>query len=322
MKKMTKIEVLWERLKSESALKGAEDFHLVRIDLASKHNLSAGIDGNGGLLLSLEVVSRPPAINLDTEALDYFRQQRTGGRWLMVLRLSKPGLQEVFGRLCQDLVDSSDLMLSEAAAINLFRERLLLWKNLFLTDHSELLEGHQIQGLMAELMFLKRLLEKNPEQSLEIVKAWTGPKDYPQDFTFSDQAYEIKSTYPASDKIRISSAEQLDFHGMLFLCVYFLQETVPGLQDAITLVELTTEIESNLATHNEALSIFRDKLLLAKYVEQEYYEKTAYQLVNILNYRVWNDFPRLYAGNVPDGLSDVTYSVPLNQIERFIVERV
>lgn len=100
---MTKIESLWQELRQksvgESLMEG--DFRLVRLAVESLHNIQAGMDGAGNVLLAIEINSRPPEIDIGTKALEYFRHQRAGGSWLMVLRLTRNELEQVFGRLCQ-----------------------------------------------------------------------------------------------------------------------------------------------------------------------------------------------------------------------------
>lgn len=63
-------------------------------------------------------------------------------------------LEQVFGRLCQDLIDAAAKVATEAALVSLFRERLLLWKRLFRDGGSGFLQKFQIKGLIAELLAL------------------------------------------------------------------------------------------------------------------------------------------------------------------------
>ena len=98
---MTKIEMLWsgiahELLESPLQVGGLK---LKLQDPDFRFEIFAGVDNEGNVLLAVGTDSCPPAIAVSTKALDYFRKERAGGTWLMVLRLTRSGLEPVFGRL-------------------------------------------------------------------------------------------------------------------------------------------------------------------------------------------------------------------------------
>lgn len=295
-------------------------FRLLRLDPEYPFSIFAGVDDSGNVLLAIGVDSRPPNINVGTQALDYFRQQRAGGSWLMVLRLIRSGLDPVFGRLCQDLVDAAASVPSQAALIKLFSERLLLWQKLFQHGNSGCLDKHQIKGLMAELLSLEYLLTEKPDTMTETAMAWTGPLGADQDFIFGDRAIEIKAISPSSDKVSISSVGQLEALVPMELWIYVLRESSSGENDCICLIELTTRIESQLSGCPEGLSIFRERLLTVGYIEQEFYESACFNLMATNKYSISEGFPRLTGVGVPLGVSDISYSISLPAIDSFNIE--
>ena len=149
---MTKIEELWRDALQQARNKPIEanGFRLTRMAPESRFDIYAGVDSSSFVLLAIGIHARPPNIATDSSSLDYFRQQRKDGSWLMVLRLRQNGLETVFGRLCQDLADAAEGVPDEKALVVLFRERLNLWKKLFQHGGSGFLQPHEIKGLTAE----------------------------------------------------------------------------------------------------------------------------------------------------------------------------
>src|SRR6185437_10870251 len=169
-------ETVWEELvdTSEHCPVGADKFILRRIDPTAEFDIYAGIDAAANRMLAVGVYKRPPMIKLDSAALDYFRQQRVNGNWLMALRLKQPALAEVFGQLCQDLIDATVNVTGEANLIALVQARLELWMKLFANGHTGLLEPYQIKGLVAELLVFDSLLQEGNRSQLEVAHAWVG----------------------------------------------------------------------------------------------------------------------------------------------------
>lgn len=318
----TKIESLWITIRQQTETLSMESggFRLLRLDPEHPFNIFAGIDDTGNVLLAIGVDSRPPNINVGTQALDYFRHQRASGSWLMVLRLIRSGLDPVFGRLCQDLVDSAISVPSQTALIKLFRERLILWQKLFQQGNNGCLEKHQIKGLMAELLSLEYLLTGKPDAMAETAMAWTGPLGADQDFIFGDRAIEIKAISPSSDKVSISSVGQLEALVPMELWVYVLRESSSGEHDCICIIDLTARVENLLSGCPEGLTVFRERLLAVGYIEQECYESACFNLMATNKYSISAGFPRLTGNGVPSGVSDISYSISISAIDSFRIE--
>lgn len=320
---MTPIEMLWRKIRQQDAGRRIPDgeFTLVRIDPNHPFEMYAGVYGNGSVMLAIGVAARPPVVDAaDTGALGYFRQQRAGGSWLMALRLSGFGLEQVFGRLCQDLVDAAVHVATETALVSLFRERLLLWKRLFKDGNAGLLQKFQIKGLIAELLCLESFVIECRDDPRLPVAAWMGPAGAAQDFLFSDRAVEVKAISPGADKVGIASADQLEADVPIELHVYTLREASPAEADAITLPVLAARIEHLLADSPDALNAYRDKLLEAGYVEHEHYQSVAYTLMDTRRYHVRDDFPKIVRSGLSEAIPDVTYSILLSFISQYLIE--
>lgn len=318
---MTRIEELWHSIRRDAAKTSSPEdgWKLVRIDPRHPFDIYAGVDGSGFAVLAIGTSTRPPAIDADTGALEYIRLQRASGRWIMGLRLAGPGLEEVFGRLCQDLVDTAAGVATEAALVSLLRERLQLWKRLFRDGGSGLLQKFQIKGLIAELLALEDFICAHPTDPLLPLISWTGPGGTSQDFLFAGRAVEVKAVSPVADTVSISSAEQLDAPVPLALRVCQLRESSPSEPGALTLPLLVSRIEQLFAGVPQASATFREKLLEAGYVEHEYYQTVAFTPLETRHYGVRDGFPRLVRTNLPAGIPDVAYTIRFSSIEIFLI---
>lgn len=310
---MTPIEKLWNDIKFDLKPNpiNEEECRFVKIEADNFFEIFAGVDGSGFVIFAFCVGVRPPMIDFETGALDYFRRQRVQGKWLMALRLKSDGLEQVFGRLCQDLIDEATEVPTEAALISLFRDRLILWKRLFQQGNEGLMEPYQIKGLIAELLALQSFITDDPENPISPVVAWTGPSRADQDFLFPEKSIEIKAISPFVREVGIASAVQLDASVPLELHVYTLRDSALDEEGSISLAILVFRLESILFKSTNALRLFRQKLLEAGYVEHDYYKSVAYSLTDIKKYFVSDGFPRLTQSMLPNGVANITYSISL-----------
>lgn len=318
---MTKIEGIWKAIRDEASTSSLtyDGWKLLRLDPDHPFDIYAAIDENGLAILAIGTSATPPFIDGDTGALDYIRFQRSGGRWLMGLRLAGEGLEGVFGRLCQDLADAASEVASEAALVALFRERLILWRRLFRDSGNGLLQKFQIKGLIGELLALEEFIRVHSDEPLLSVMAWTGPGRTSQDFLFSDHAVEVKTVSANAVAVSISSAAQLDCLVPLALRTYVLRDASVEEAGAITLPLLVARIEQLLAFSLGGVAVFREKLLESGYVEHEYYRSVAYSPIETRLYNVGAAFPRIIPTSLPMGIPDVSYSILFSALEKFRV---
>lgn len=316
---MTKIEELWRDALQHARNKPIEanGFRLTRMAPESRFDIYAGVDSSSFILLAIGIHARPPNIATDSSSLDYFRQQRKDDSWLMVLRLRQNGLETVFGRLCQDLADAAEGVSDEKALVALFRERLSLWKKLFQHGGSGFLQPHEIKGLIAEMLVLELLIRDGERDVHETVAGWIGPLAADQDFMYSDRAIEVKAIGPGAESISISSLEQLDCAVPMDLILATLRPATPGEPSAIGLNALAARIEGMIAECPEALNIFKERLLEARYVEHEFYETVLFEPTSITAYSVRATFPKLVRDMVSSGIVGASYSIGIDSIADF-----
>jgi len=316
---MTRIEELWRDALQQAKSKPIEatGFRLTKMDPEGRFDIYAGVDASSYVLLAIGVNARPPNIVTDSSSLDYFRQQRQDGTWLLVLRLRLNGLEPVFGRLCQDLVDASAAVPDQTALVALFKNRLNLWKKLFQHGGSGFLQPHEIKGLIAEMLVLESLIVDNKKDIHEAVTGWVGPLGADQDFFYSDRALEVKALAPGAESVSISSLEQLDCAVPLHLVAMILRQATPGEPGAISLNSLVARIEGKISTNPEALKTFRERLLEGRYVEHDFYDTVLFEPVSSACYRIEEPFPKLIRKMVSQGIVGASYAIGLDAISEF-----
>lgn len=312
----TRVETIWEELVDTSDHRpvGTDKFLLRRIDPTAGFDIYAGIDAAANRMLAVGLDKRPPMIKLDSSALDYFRQQRASGKWLIALRLKEPALAEVFGQLCQDLIDATAKVTGEPELIALVQARLELWMKLFANGHAGLLEPYQIKGLVAELLVFDSILQEGVRSQLDVAHAWVGPLGADQDFVFSDEAIEVKAISPTSEVVSISSLQQLDCAVPLRLRVQTLRLASPDDDKTVSLNVIALHIEGQLARTPNALSLFRERLLEGGYIECPYYDTIRFEVLADERFTIGERFPRLIAATVPDGIASASYAVSMTRI--------
>lgn len=310
----SRIERLWEEISTAARSRPIDEgtYILKRVDPELRFDVYAGVDSSGYVMLAIGVRRVPPPIKLESVALDYFRQQRVDGTWLMALRLKQPFLAPVFGRLCQDLIDATTDVADEIDLLALTRERLTLWTKLFAQASGGQLEPYQVKGLMAELLLLESLLSAAIRSPLELVTAWQGPSKADQDFLFQDEAIEVKAISPESEDVSISSLQQLLSPLPLRLNVQTLRPAAPGESGALSLNLLVPRLEGQLARSPDALALFRARTLEAGYLESPYYDTILFHPLATEDFRVTDHFPRLTSENVPRGVASASYTLSLN----------
>jgi len=314
------IEELWRDALQQAGNNQIEPngYRLTRITSESRFDIYAGVDSSSFVLLAIGILARPPNIPTESSSLDYFRQQRMDGSWLMVLRLRENGLETVFGRLCQDLVDASEEVPDEKALVSLFRERFHLWKKLFQHSGNGLLQPHEIKGLIAELIVLLMIIHNGERDPLETVSGWIGPLSADQDFMYSDRSIEVKAVAPSVESISIASLEQLNCNVPIYLVVATLRPATSIEQRAVGLNALAAKVEGMIAESPDALRVFKERLLEAGYVEHEFYETVLFEPLSVVTYLVADAFPKIVRDMVPAGVVNASYSIEIDSITGFV----
>lgn len=190
------------------------------------------------------------------------------------------------------------LRASPSLAVN---STIRLWRRFWRRPATRILEEWEQIGLIAELLFLDKLLDVRVPGALE---AWTGPSGERHDFKLTQTAFEVKATTDYQRKHLINGLYQLEAPEGLDLClvsVLFTKVQAGG----ISLPEQVMRVSGHLAALAGDEDLFWERVLLTGYSPEhnEQYEQTRYTFSAPQIFPVTDDFPRLTPDQLVSPLS-------------------
>jgi hypothetical protein len=299
---MNSVEELWSKIADEETPAGA--FRLY--DESHPLDLFVGIDPEGRRVLML-VVDQAPQDLPAAGVIEVTLNQRQDGKFSLLFRLARPEFHELFGRLCQDLVETTRTSDKQNGTARLLL-RLSRWRKLLEPGPSQGLTDRQLRGLFGELWFLKTVAMKQFDH-LTAVHGWNGPLGAPQDFQLGDALVEIKTVLPGAHSVSISSADQLENGATPLQLAVVAIDISQGISPA----ELVKQLRQELAGTPVALTEFDIRLSELGYTDRPEYEQLHFAVQNIRYYSVTEAFPRIMLSHLPAGISRVTYDLDLLQ---------
>ena len=239
--------------------------------------------------------------------------QLRNGTYALSFLLKYPSLDELFVKLCWDLMEIS----REAAhpliqLINQYKK----WLQLLQEIGEGLLSSSVQKGLIGEMLLLESRIACDGE--FTAIMGRVGPEGSDQDFNYDDFWAEVKTTTIAGTTVTISSLQQLDRTDNGYLIVYYLDPTDSvGLQ-SISLDEAVNKV-SNLIKDDDLKNKFECKLARVGYqfCDAEKYHAHRYRCASNNIFAVTDGFPRLTKSCVPAEIVSAKYDLNLPSIERF-----
>lgn len=255
------------------------------------------------------VSNQPPAINIATEGL----VGPDGSRPYLVMTCAA-ALEKPFADLCEAVLgritDGDGPVSAVESAITELRA-------LFEQPAAGDVEEREIRGLLAELVVLSRLCEKDPAA----VSLWFGPDSDRHDFRGGRHAIEVKSTRRLPGTVTISSLAQLAIpaDGTLDLWCVALERTVGG---KLTVADVVRQIEASGANRGDLHA--RLSAMGCADPSSPEWNRLSFNAEGMAAYTVEEDFPRLvstgfHGGHTPAGIMSVTYRIDMEQARRFLM---
>ena len=299
---MNSIEELWSKIAGQQTPAGA--FRL--FDESHPLDLFAGIDPEGRRVLMLVADNVPQDLPV-AGVIDVSVSQRSDGKFSLLFRLARPELHELFGRLCQDLVETSRSSDKRNGASNLLI-RLNRWRKLLEPGQSQGFSDRQLRGLFGELWFLRTVAITN-FGPLAAVHGWNGPLGASQDFQLGDALVEVKTMLPGAHSVCISSADQLESGTTPLQLAVVLVSGSRGSSPAALVEQLRGELGGTSGVAAE----FNLRLAELGYTDRPEYDQLYFSVHSIRYYPVTDTFPRIIISRLPAGVSNVTYDLDLLQ---------
>jgi hypothetical protein len=291
----------------------------VRRRLTDEHELDVFLVHDPvGRVLALEVRNLPDGLRLPAvEVGDVLDVDFISSDGVLRVRLLAQDFSDVFYVLVDDLVETVIGNPGRAMGGRAVLLRLHRWERLLEASSKGLSDAAQ-KGLFGELYVLSRLITEIGYE--RAIRGWKGPEGGVRDFDLVGTAVEVKTT---SGKglltVRVSSSRQLetDMLDRLFLWCVSIEKNETGK----TLNDLVEHVQDLASGDSELISRFQEKLSCVGYrsLDRLLYT-TRFAVRGDQTYLVSDGFPRIVAGETPNGVFDVSYSLALEACASWRVE--
>jgi hypothetical protein len=238
-------------------------------------------------------------------------------RKFIELKMGPGSNQEVFRALVADLVDLVSNPPPGTLPLDVFSNRLAVWKGFFEERGQEGLSQDAQAGLFGELWFLRQYLLPTLGAGAG-VEAWTGCRRTNHDFQLPGGSFEIKTSVGKEHlRFHVASERQLDDTGLAALHVIFFA-FAPLAASGETLPDLISSLRSAFSKVPQVSSRFAEKLIEAGYSEAHADRyRTGYAPRLARSFHVRTGFPRITESDLPQGVGDIGYSVMVSACEPF-----
>lgn len=248
-----------------------------------------------------------------TFAVRVVNTQLLNGSWILEFQLVHHSFEEEFLRLCWDMIEATE---KSIIPLKDMISRYLSWQKFLQYSINGIMSFQKQKGLLGELIFLRECIENIGYESA--VFSWSGPDGSDQDFLFENSWAEIKSVALASEKVSISSLQQLEQEVDGILVVNILEKSTPG-EGRISLPDLVDELRNGMAENPNVLDRFEMKLFKYGYRDDDTseYKKNYFRFIEQRVYSVDEKFPKLIRSNVVSEIVSCKYEISLSSIEKY-----
>ena len=226
-------------------------------------------------------------------------------------------LEDVFSDVTDEILAR---VISGQGCIEAARTTIDDFRALLIRPRSKDVSMSTIVGLVGELVFLDRLLDRTPQAW----RCWRGPVGDRHDFRSGNSSVEVKSTTRVGDTtVIVNTLEQFEVPtgGNLHLLHLTLEPVVDGL---ISISKLARSVFAKSDDSDRVKELLVS--LGCSDADAEAWNGTSFRLEGETIYEVSDGFPRLVpsmfpGAETPAGVSDVSYKVDLSVATEFAKER-
>jgi len=309
----------WQKLLSDTGSRYPKTLYF---ELEGAQSFRYGIDENGGYCLFFAFTKAAENRNIDPVEMakitlkeELFDHQPT-----LVLTLLDPGLLSQFTDLILNIV--AEVLMDNGDQKKKFIRICNEWFELF-EPASGSLDRHELQGIFAELSFLKYLLKNSASDFNDILSAWKGPFGKGHDFELANNNnFEIKSISEGVALVHISSEFQLDsFDGQRLMLVVSAFMSAPT--NGSNIRQLTEDIHHLLkARTGVRMNLFWNALSKTGIVISalEIYDNHIFQINATSAYNCSDlNFPAIKRTGIPGTIRNVKYDLTLPDLNGFLL---
>lgn len=229
--------------------------------------------------------------------------------WALTVAEREPSDERLipfFVDLCRRVYFAPDA--DKAAAI--VKSVVSEWNRAFSKDQG-LLSPEEMMGVVGELEVLSRMLRSHdPGVHNDVLSWWQGPASADHDFDLPGRCQiEVKTTGPATERLRISNEHQLESHDKPLYLACVRVERSDRSPDAATLPELVEEL-AEMIPDKTAVPTFRRKVQQTGLnVLDSRYDEFRFKVYSTDFYSVSENTPRLVPADLKPGVSHVSYQI-------------
>lgn len=262
---------------------------------------------------STHVVSRQL---LPTRGIDVRVTNGPGGTSKVTMTARSRGMIGAFLAMVRHLIEWTAGATSEADAVSRLTGAY--------EEFRRMLQGQTrpsedvIRGLFAELLVLERLIANGGGP--QMVRHWAGPFRGSKDFVLpSGQAIEVKSIRYDARSVKISSVDQLEPKGLdLELHLVPMERTEATDDKALRLVDLVDRIRRIVSSDPESGDQLNRALDAFGYSEiAPTIREVAFIIRPTRRFRVTEEFPRIRASDLVQGIQAVKYELQVHDLDGF-----
>ena len=314
----------WQGLWNQEVPKGGLKVASISLALNSPWKIKATKDHSGRIGFQLI------AENLDIGD-DIFKRELLKTTQLSVLFIDKKILYirledidflEIFNEYAESIITKATQALSERDMIEVAISQSVKWFNFLKPTNERKLKPFQQQGLIAELLFLKKLINKIGLSNA--LNAWFGPDDFDKDFILGELGIEVKAKQSGKIKITISSVTQLDLQSLddLVLVVFTINSSISNDENSFTLDSVVYDLRRLFEKEVNLKYLFDKKIAEAGYdYDHNYADKFWANLEDPQYFKINNKFPSITSEIINvKSISNVSYDINLNTIKEFKID--
>jgi len=244
--------------------------------------------------------------------------QTEGQTYALRFLLNYQSLDELFVKLCWDLMDASRY---DKHPVLKIIDQYNKWLKLLQQAGNGIMSSSRQKGLLGELLYFRDMLKTDTTEN--VLNAWIGPVGSDQDFVFPAYWAEVKAVSISADEAEISSLQQLDRTDVGFLIVFFLDKSTSKGAQTLSLPEVITSLKTRFASVRES-DEFSCKLAQYGYYDKDAakYSETRYRFAEKRVYQVDDSFPRMTSSSVSSAVVSAHYGLSIAAIENNRVQEV
>jgi len=311
----------WQRMRTASA-PGTESGYVLELRV-SRSDIRAflALQQPGlipAVLIELPGTVRPRSLtSFTTRAFEVVLAAFPGlpaGHIGVAVNLLDHTFDDLFAAFAGEILSAVSASATPEQAVQAINRCITRWRR-FVESGRRALTDEEVRGLIGELVVLGRTARRIG--LLDALSAWRAPFDSIRDFEFESSSLEVKSyQVQAGPSLRINDPAQLEPSPgrPLHLCAVRLAPTDTGR----TLPEVIQILTDMYSSQPGSIAQLEEALASYGYLRSQARTFTdRYSIGPVSVFAVDNGFPRIRPDDVPAGVEEVRFAIPIGAIARF-----